>query len=41
MELVKDELKIKIFDTRERMGRAAADDVAFCIKKIVSSKRMY
>ena len=29
MELVKDELKIKIFDTRERMGRAAADDVAF------------
>lgn len=24
MELVKDELKIKIFDTRERMGRAAA-----------------
>ena len=40
MELVKDELKIKIFDTRERMGRAAADDVVL-YKKIVSSKRMY
>ena len=38
MELVKDELKIKIFDTRERMGRAAADDVAFCIKKLLAQK---
>ena len=38
MELVEDELKIKIFDTRERMGRAAADDVAFCIKKLLAQK---
>ena len=39
MELVKDELKIKIFDTRERMGRVAAADVAFCVKKLLTQKR--
>ena len=39
MELVKEELKIKIFDTRERMGRVAAADVAFCVKKLLTQKR--
>ena len=42
MELVKDELKIKIFDTRERMGgRAAADDVAFLYKKLLAQKECH
>ena len=38
MILKKDKLDVKIFDTRDAMGMAAADDIAECIKKLLSEK---
>ena len=32
MEFTKDKLKVKVFDTREKMGQVAGEDVAACIK---------
>lgn len=38
-EFVKDELNVKIFDTREDMGRCAADDFAECVEKYFKEKQ--
>lgn len=38
MEFKKDGLLVKIFKTRSEMGKAAADDIAECIKKCLSKK---
>lgn len=38
MELRKDKLDVKIFETRDEMGKAAADDIAKCIKRCLESK---
>lgn len=38
MEFVKDKLLVKIFDTRDEMGRNAAEDVASAIKECLSEK---
>ena len=37
-EFVKDKLAVKIFNTRDEMGKQAATDVAACIKKLLSEK---
>lgn len=34
----KDRLKVKIYDTRDEMGKAAADDTAECIIKLLEKK---
>lgn len=38
MELRKDKLDVKIFETRDEMGKAAADNIAKCIKRCLESK---
>lgn len=38
MEFTKDKLKVKVFDTREKMGQVAAEDVAVCIKALLAKK---
>ena len=38
MILKKDKLEVKIFETRDEMGKAAADDIAECIKKCLEKK---
>ncbi len=38
MELKKDKLDVKIFETRDEMGKAAADNIAKCIKRCLESK---
>lgn len=38
MEFIKDKLLVKIYDTRDEMGKASAKDVAECIKKMLSEK---
>ena len=35
----KDKLEIKIFDTRDEMGKAAAEDIASAIKELLSTKQ--
>ena len=35
----KDQLEVKIFDSRAEMGREAANDVSACIKKLLESKQ--
>ncbi len=35
---VKDKLSIKIFETRDEMGKAAATEVAACMRKLLSEK---
>ena len=38
MEFKKDKLYVKTFDTRDEMGKAAATDIAECIKKCLAKK---
>ncbi len=38
MEFKKDKLYVKTFDTRDEMGKAAATDIAECIKKCLAEK---
>ena len=38
MEFIKDKLCVRVFDTRDKMGRAAAEDVAAAIKECLSEK---
>lgn len=38
MEFKKDELLVKIFDTRDEMGKASAKDIAECMKKSLKEK---
>ena len=38
MTIKKDKLFVKIFDTRDEMGKAAANDIAECIKELLSKK---
>ena len=38
MEFTKDKLKVKVFDTREKMGQVAGEDVAACIKALLAKK---
>ena len=38
MEFKKDKMQVKIFDTRDEMGKAAAEDIAKCIKDMLSKK---
>ena len=38
MTLLKDKLLTKIFDTRDEMGLQAANDIAECIKNLLSEK---
>lgn len=38
MTLQKDKLLVKIFDTRDKMGKIAADDIAECIKSLLQTK---
>ena len=38
MQFTKDKLLVKIFDTRDEMGRIAADDIAEGIKEVLSEK---
>ena len=35
---IKDKLSVNVYDSREEMGRAAARDIAECIKKLLSEK---
>lgn len=37
-QLKKDELTLKVYDTRSEMGSAAAADIAACIRKLLSEK---
>lgn len=37
-QLVKDELTLKIYDTREEMGKMAAKDISACIQKLLKEK---
>ncbi len=39
MELRKDKLDVKIFETRDEMGKAAADDIAKCIKDALRARQ--
>ncbi len=38
MEFKKDELLVKVFETRDEMGKASAKDVAECMRKLLSEK---
>ncbi len=38
MEFKQDELTVKIYDTRDEMGKAAAADIAVCIKRVLAQK---
>ncbi len=38
MEFIKDKMLVKIFDTRDEMGKAAADDIAEGFKEILKNK---
>lgn len=38
MEFIKDKMLVKIFDTRDEMGKAAADDIAECFKEMLKKK---
>ena len=38
VEFTKDKLRVRIFDTRDEMGRAAAEDVAAAIKECLQAK---
>lgn len=38
MEFKKDKMQVKIFDTRDEMGKAAAEDIAKCIKNMLLKK---
>lgn len=38
MNFKKDKLEVKVFDTRDVMGKAAAEDIAYCIKKCLDEK---
>ena len=38
MEFKKDELLVKVFETRDEMGKDAAKDVAECMRKLLSEK---
>ncbi len=38
MNFIKDKLNVKIFKTRDEMGKAAATDIAECIKKCLAEK---
>ena len=39
MTMIKDKLEVKIFETRDEMGMAAAKDIAVAIKKILAEKQ--
>ena len=38
MEFKKDELLVKVFETRDEMGKDAAKDVAECMRKLLLEK---
>lgn len=38
MNYIKDEMTVKIFETRDEMGKIAAKDIAECIKKLLEEK---
>lgn len=37
-EFLKDNLKVMIFESRDEMGKKAAEDISACIKKVISEK---
>lgn len=39
MKFIKDKLAVKVFENRKLMGKAAATDVADCIKQMLSEKK--